>query len=81
MGGRRDVEPEVSHPGRDLVLSASKMRWNIGPFGVKDLFTLVNLMGGVGAIVFTLQGNSRRPGRRCSSGSCWATRSMDRWRG
>ena len=33
------------------------MRWNIGPFGVKDLFTLVNLMGGVGAIVFVVEGN------------------------
>ena len=33
------------------------MRWNIGPFGVKDLFTLVNLMGGVAAIVFVIQGN------------------------
>jgi len=33
------------------------MRWNIGPFGVKDLFTLVNVMGGVGAIVFVVQGN------------------------
>jgi CDP-diacylglycerol---serine O-phosphatidyltransferase len=33
------------------------MRWNIGPFGVKDLFTLVNLMGGVGAIVFVVDGN------------------------
>ncbi|HVV51441.1 MAG TPA: CDP-alcohol phosphatidyltransferase family protein [Polyangia bacterium] len=33
------------------------MRWNIGPFGIKDLFTLVNLMGGVGAIVFVIQGN------------------------
>jgi CDP-diacylglycerol---serine O-phosphatidyltransferase len=33
------------------------MRWNIGPFGVKDLFTLVNLLGGVGAIVFVVDGN------------------------
>jgi phosphatidylserine synthase len=33
------------------------MRWNIGPFGVKDLFTLVNLMGGVIAIVFVIEGN------------------------
>lgn len=32
------------------------MRWRFGPFGVKDLFTLVNLMGGVGAIVLALQG-------------------------
>ncbi|HVZ86027.1 MAG TPA: CDP-alcohol phosphatidyltransferase family protein [Polyangia bacterium] len=33
------------------------MRRNIGPFGLKDVFTLVNLMGGVGAIVFVVQGN------------------------
>jgi phosphatidylserine synthase len=33
------------------------MRWNIAPFGDKDLFTLVNLMGGVGAIVFVVEGN------------------------
>jgi CDP-diacylglycerol--serine O-phosphatidyltransferase len=33
------------------------MRRNIGPFGVKDLFTLVNLMGGVFAIVFAVQGD------------------------
>jgi CDP-diacylglycerol---serine O-phosphatidyltransferase len=33
------------------------MRWNIGPFGVKDLFTLVNLMGGVLAIIFVVDGN------------------------
>jgi CDP-diacylglycerol---serine O-phosphatidyltransferase len=33
------------------------MRWNIGPFGVKDLFTLVNLMGGVAAIIFVVDGN------------------------
>jgi phosphatidylserine synthase len=33
------------------------MRWNIGPFGLKDLFTLVNLMGGVAAIVFVIEGN------------------------
>jgi len=32
------------------------MRWNIGPFGVKDLFTLINLFGGVAAIHFVLVG-------------------------
>ncbi len=32
------------------------MRWNIGPFGVKDLFTLVNLMGGVAALHFLVTG-------------------------
>jgi phosphatidylserine synthase len=32
------------------------MRWRFGPFGIKDLFTLVNLMGGIGAIVLTVRG-------------------------
>jgi len=32
------------------------MRWRFGPFGIKDLFTLINLAGGVGAIVFTVEG-------------------------
>ena len=32
------------------------MRWNIGPFGAKDLFTLVNLLGGVFAIHFVVSG-------------------------
>jgi phosphatidylserine synthase len=32
------------------------MRWRFGPFGIKDLFTMVNLMGGVGAIVLTVRG-------------------------
>ncbi len=32
------------------------MRWRFGPFGIKDLFTLVNLAGGVGAIVLTMEG-------------------------
>src|SRR4051812_4381597 len=36
-----------------LVVSRA-MRWHIGPFGVKDLFTLVNLAGGVAAIHFIL---------------------------
>jgi len=38
------------------------MRRNLGPFGVKDLFTLVNLMGGVGAIVLVVEGNLRAAG-------------------
>ena len=33
------------------------MRWNIGPFGVKDLFTLVNLLGGIFAFHFVVVGN------------------------
>ncbi len=31
--------------------------WSIGYFGVKDLFTLINLMGGVGGIYFAFHGN------------------------
>ncbi len=33
------------------------MRWRFGPFGIKDLFTLINLMGGVFAIVLTAEGS------------------------
>ena len=43
------------------------MRRNIGPFGVKDLFTLVNLMGGVFAIVFAIRGQPARP----PAPRCW----------
>ena len=32
------------------------MRLSVGPFGLKDLFTLVNLMGGVMAIRYVLEG-------------------------
>lgn len=32
------------------------MRFSVGPFGLKDLFTLVNLMGGVVAIHYVLAG-------------------------
>ncbi|HVV17671.1 MAG TPA: CDP-alcohol phosphatidyltransferase family protein [Polyangia bacterium] len=32
------------------------MRWRFGPFGVKDLFTMINLLGGVGCIVLTVEG-------------------------
>jgi CDP-diacylglycerol--serine O-phosphatidyltransferase len=31
------------------------VRWNIGPIGVKDLFTLINLMGGVFGIYFVME--------------------------
>jgi len=33
------------------------MRWNIGPLGIKDLFTLVNLLGGIFAVHFVVAGN------------------------
>jgi CDP-diacylglycerol--serine O-phosphatidyltransferase len=32
------------------------MRWNIGPFGIKDLFSLINLLGGIFAIHFVAVG-------------------------
>ena len=32
------------------------MRWNIGPFGAKDLFTMVNLLGGIFAVHFVVTG-------------------------
>jgi CDP-diacylglycerol--serine O-phosphatidyltransferase len=38
------------------------MRRNIGPFGLKDIFTLVNLMGGVVAIAFVAQGRLEAAG-------------------
>jgi phosphatidylserine synthase len=37
-------------------------RRTIGPFGVKDLFTLVNLMSGVAAVGYVLAGQPRRAG-------------------
>jgi CDP-diacylglycerol---serine O-phosphatidyltransferase len=33
-----------------------RMRWNIGYFGIKDLFTVINLLGGVIGIYFAMQG-------------------------
>src|SRR3954471_15993363 len=33
-----------------------RMRGNIGPFGAKDLFTLVNLLGGIFAVHFVVTG-------------------------
>ena len=38
------------------------MRWSIGPFGLKDLFTLINLLGGVAAIAFVAQGQMEAAG-------------------
>jgi phosphatidylserine synthase len=38
------------------------MRWSIGPFGLKDLFTLINLMGGVAAVAFVAQGQMEAAG-------------------
>ena len=33
------------------------MRWNIGYFGAKDLFTLINLSGGLFGVYFAFQGD------------------------
>ncbi len=38
------------------------MRWNIGPFGLKDVFTLINLLGGVGAIYYLFEGQPTMAG-------------------
>jgi phosphatidylserine synthase len=38
------------------------MRWNIGPFGVKDVFTLINILGGVAAIYFLFEGQPTMAG-------------------
>jgi CDP-diacylglycerol--serine O-phosphatidyltransferase len=38
------------------------LRSRVGPFGVKDLFTLVNLLGGVAAVGFAVQGEVRNAG-------------------
>ncbi|HEX2659274.1 MAG TPA: CDP-alcohol phosphatidyltransferase family protein, partial [Polyangia bacterium] len=37
-------------------------RWTIGPFGVKDLFTIINLLGGVAGIIFVIHGQPRLAG-------------------
>lgn len=37
-------------------------RWTIGPFGVKDLFTVINLLGGVVGIIFVINGHPRLAG-------------------
>jgi len=38
------------------------LRQKIGPFGVKDIFTLVNLLGGVAAVGFVQRGEARNAG-------------------
>ena len=38
------------------------MRWNIGPFGVKDVFTLINLLGGVAALYYLFEGQPTMAG-------------------
>jgi len=43
-------------------LVARLTRWTIGPFGLKDLFTLFNLLSGVVAVHFALDGRPRQAG-------------------
>jgi CDP-diacylglycerol--serine O-phosphatidyltransferase len=38
------------------------LRFSIGPFGVKDLFTLINLMGGVAAVYYLFEGRPQTAG-------------------
>jgi phosphatidylserine synthase len=38
------------------------MRWSIGPFGIKDCFTLVNLLGGVFGIHYAMNGQLEMAG-------------------
>jgi phosphatidylserine synthase len=44
------------------------VRWSIGPFGVKDLFTLVNLMGGVFGVYFVMDQRPDRAGLAALAG-------------
>jgi len=37
-------------------------RWTIGPFGVKDLFTVINILGGVAGIIFVIDGRPQLAG-------------------
>ena len=37
-------------------------RWTIGPFGVKDLFTVINILGGVAGIIFVINGHPQLAG-------------------
>src|SRR5438552_5343206 len=38
------------------------LRLRVGPFGVKDLFTIVNLLGGIAGIYFVLEGQAQLAG-------------------
>lgn len=44
------------------------MRLSVGPFGIKDLFTLVNLLGGVFAVRFIWEGNLELAGMALLAG-------------
>lgn len=40
----------------------SLLRFGIGPFGIKDLFTVINVLGGVAGLVFVIQGRPQLAG-------------------
>lgn len=40
----------------------SLLRFSIGPFGVKDLFTVINVLGGVAGLFFVFQGRPQLAG-------------------
>ena len=40
----------------------SPLKWSIGPFGVKDLFTVINILGGVLGVIFVIDGQPDRAG-------------------
>ncbi len=42
--------------------------WTIGPFGLKDVFTLVNLVSGVAAVAYVLDGEVRNAGYAVTAG-------------
>jgi len=48
--------------GPGSVTFPAMLRAKVGPFGVKDLFTLVNLLSGVVAVAFAVQGEVRDAG-------------------
>jgi len=48
--------------GRLCLLLCGVMAGTIGPFGLKDMFTLINLLGGVAAIHFVLVGRPEAAG-------------------
>jgi len=49
-------------PGDEQGLLRALTGWTIGPFGLKDVFTLVNLVSGVVAIHYALAGQARDAG-------------------
>ncbi|HEY8922833.1 MAG TPA: CDP-alcohol phosphatidyltransferase family protein [Polyangia bacterium] len=40
----------------------SPLRFSIGPFGIKDLFTVINVLGGVAAVILVIDGRPQLAG-------------------